>query len=73
MDNGSAHHPKSFGPWLRSTFRNAQVLHTPVHASWVDPEEIVLSILTKKALTPRDFRSQEEAKRRIRRFLARRN
>ena len=73
VDNGSAHHPKSFGPWLRSTYPNAHVLHTPVHASWVDQEEIVLSILTKKALTPRDFRSKEEAKERIRRFLARRN
>ena len=73
MDNGSAHHPKSFGPWLQATFPQAQVLHTPVHASWVDQEEIFLSILTRKALTPRDFRSKEEARARIRGFLARWN
>ncbi len=73
VDNGSAHHPKSFGPWLREEFPRAQVLHTPVHASWVDQEEIFLSIMTRKALTPRDFGSKEEARGRIRGFLARWN
>lgn len=72
-DNGSAHHPKSFGPWLRSEFPQARALHTPVHASWVDQEELFLSILTRKALTPRDFKSKKEAKERIRGFLAYRN
>ncbi|MGH9920651.1 MAG: IS630 family transposase [Nitrososphaerales archaeon] len=72
-DNGSAHHPKSFGPWLAATFPHAQAVHTPVHASWVDQEELFLAILTKKALTPRDFANREEAEARIRGFLARWN
>lgn len=72
-DNGGAHHPKTFGPWLQANFPQARAVHTPVHASWLDQEEIVLNIVTKKALTPRDFSSKEEAKERIREFLARRN
>lgn len=72
-DNGSAHHPKTFGPWLSATFPQARAVHTPVHASWVDQEELFLAILTKKALTPRDFQSREEATERIRGFLARWN
>lgn len=72
-DNGSAHHPKSFGPWLMAAFPQARAVHTPVHASWVDQEELFLAILTKKALTPRDFASREEAEARIRGFLARWN
>ncbi len=72
-DNGSAHHPKTFGPWLRTEFPKAQALHTPVHASWVDQEEIFLSVLTRKALTPRDFHSKKEGRERIRGFLARWN
>lgn len=72
-DNGSAHHPKSFGPWLTTAFPQARAVHTPVHASWVDQEELFLAILTKKALTPRDFTNREEAEARIRGFLARWN
>ena len=72
-DNGSAHHPKSFGPWLTATFPQARAVHTPVHASWVDQEELFLAILTKKALTPRDFARREDAEARIRGFLARWN
>ncbi len=72
-DNGSAHHPKSFGPWLTARYPHARAVHTPVHASWVDQEELFLAILTKKALTPRDFASREEAAARIRGFLARWN
>lgn len=72
-DNGSAHHPKTFGPWLTAAFPQARAVHTPVHASWVDQEELFLAILTKKALTPRDFGSREEAEARIRGFLARWN
>ncbi|HEV2165604.1 MAG TPA: IS630 family transposase [Thermoplasmata archaeon] len=72
-DNGAAHHPKTFGTWLTGTYSQARAVHTPVHASWVDQEELFLAILTKKALTPRDFRSREEAEARIRGFLARWN
>jgi transposase len=72
-DNGGAHHPKTFGPWLTAAFPQARAIHTPVHASWVDQEELFLAILTKKALTPRDFRDRGEAEERIRGFLRRWN
>lgn len=73
VDNGSAHPPKTFGAWLSGTLPQARAVHTPVHASWVDQEELFLTILTKKGLTPRDFQSREEAEARIRGFLARWN
>ncbi len=73
VDNDSVHHPRTFGTWLSGTFPQARAVHTPVHASWVDQEELFLAILTKKALTPRDFQSREEAEARIRGFLARWN
>ena len=31
------------------------MIHTPVHASWLNQAEIVFSIVQKKILTPNDF------------------
>ena len=31
------------------------MIHTPVHASWLNQIEVVFSIIQKKALTPGDF------------------
>jgi transposase len=34
---------------------HAVLVHTPIHASWLNKVEICLSIVKRKALTPRDF------------------
>lgn len=73
VDNGSAHHPTTFGPWLSRACPNAVAVHTPVHASWLNQEEIFLSILDRKALTPRDLSGRAEAIQRILRFQERYN
>jgi hypothetical protein len=31
------------------------MIHTPVHASWLNQVEIVFSVIQKKVLTPGDF------------------
>ena len=40
---------------LRDAYPNAIMIHTPVHASWLNQIEIVFSIIQKKALTPNNF------------------
>jgi hypothetical protein len=36
------------------------MIHTPVHASWLNQVEIVFSIVQKKVLTPNDFASTDQ-------------
>ena len=67
-DNGSSHRsPKSVGR-LAQWYPNALLVHTPVHASWLNQIEIYFSILQRKVLTPNDFESLEELEHRILRF-----
>jgi len=44
------------------------LVHTPVHASWLNQIEIYFSILQRKALTPNDFGSLDELQERLLRF-----
>ncbi len=73
VDNGSAHHPKTFGTWLSARHPKAVAVHTPVHASWLNQIEIYFSILQRKALTPNDFEDVEALERRIVAFQRRYN
>jgi hypothetical protein len=41
------------------------MVHTPVHASWLNQVEIYFSIVQRKVLTPNDFASLEEVERRL--------
>ena len=44
------------------------LVHTPIHASWLNQVEIYLSIIKRKALTPRDFVDLADAEDRLLRF-----
>jgi transposase len=55
VDNGSDHRGQAAAGRLRDAYPNAIMIHTPVHASWLNQVEIVFSIIQKKALTPNDF------------------
>jgi transposase len=57
VDNGSDHRGKKAARRLREAYPNAIMIHTPVHASWLNQVEIVFSIVQKKVLTPNDFAS----------------
>ena len=54
-DNGSDHRGQAAAGRLRDAHPNAIMIHTPVHASWVNQVEIVFSVIEKKVLTPGDF------------------
>jgi len=55
VDNGSAHRGKKSVKRLQGRYRNLILVHTPVHASWLNQAEIYFSITQRKVLTPNDF------------------
>jgi transposase len=55
VDNGSDHRGQAAIDRLRQAHPNAIMIHTPVHASWLNQVEIVFSVVQKKVLTPGDF------------------
>jgi len=55
VDNGSSHRGDPSIQRLRTAWPRAVLVHTPVHASWLNQVEIYLSIVEWKALTPKDF------------------
>ena len=55
VDNGSAHRGKRSIDRLQGTWPNAIVVHTPIHASWLNQAEIYFSVAQRKVLTPNDF------------------
>jgi hypothetical protein len=57
MDNCSAHRGLKAAKRLRDKWPNAILVHTPVHASWLNQVEIYFSIVQRKVLTPNDFSS----------------
>ena len=59
MDNGSSHRGQSSVERLQSRYPNLQVVHGPIHASWLNQIEIYFSIIQRKVLTPNDFSSLE--------------
>jgi DDE superfamily endonuclease len=40
---------------LAATFPNAVLVHTPVHASWLNQVEIFFSVVQRKVVSPNDF------------------
>jgi hypothetical protein len=65
MDNCSAHRGEKAVARVRSRWPNAVLVHTPVHASWLNQIEIYFSIVQRKVLTPNDFSSLEELEQRL--------
>lgn len=55
MDNCSAHRGQKAAQRLCDKWPNAILVHTPVHASWLNQVEIYFSIVQRKVLTPNDF------------------
>lgn len=65
MDNCSAHRGQKAVDRYRSKWPNAILIHTPVHASWLNQIEIYFSIVQRKVLTPNDFSSLAELEQRL--------
>jgi len=55
VDNGSAHRGQRSIDRLQGAWKNLILVHTPVHASWLNQAEIYFSVAQRKVLTPNDF------------------
>jgi transposase len=55
VDNGSSHRGRKAIDRLAEQYPNAVMVHTPVHASWLNQIEIYFSIVQRKVLSPNDF------------------
>ena len=57
VDNGSSHRGYRCQQRLARQWPNLIVVHTPIHASWLNQVEIYFSIVQRKVLSPNDFNS----------------
>lgn len=55
LDNGCSHRNWTAAARLSDAFPNAQIIHLPVHASWLNQIEIYFPVVQRKLLTPDDF------------------
>ncbi|MFE7111501.1 IS630 family transposase, partial [Streptomyces sp. NPDC057600] len=54
-------------------FPNALMVHTPVHASWLNQVEIYFSVVQRKVVSPNDFTDLAQVRDRLRAFEDRYN
>ena len=55
VDNGSAHRGQRSIDRLQGAWPNLRLVHTPVHASWLNQAEIYFSVAQRKVLQPNNF------------------
>lgn len=68
VDNGSSHAGQASIERIEGRWKNARLIHLPVHASWLNQIELYFSIVQRKALTPNDFDSLDALGERLLRF-----
>lgn len=73
VDNGSSHRGQPAIDRLSDRYSNAVMVHTPVHASWLNQVEIYFSIVQRKVLTPNDFPDIDAVEDRLHAFTERYN
>ena len=72
-DNGSSHRGQASVDRMATAWPNAHLIHTPVHASWLDQAEIYFSIVQRKVVAPNDFTDLDEIRARLAEFEIRYN
>ena len=65
VDNGSSHRGAAARQRLSQVDSRIILVHTPVHASWLNQVEIYFSIIQRKVLTPNDFADLEAIRLRL--------
>jgi transposase len=73
VDNGSSHRGRASVERMAKRWPNCVLVHTPVHASWLNQVEIVFSIVQRKVVSPNDFHDLTEIENRLRDFELRYN
>jgi DDE superfamily endonuclease len=66
VDNGSSHRGQRSIDRMRRRDKRMILVHTPVHASWLNQVEIYFSIIQRKVLTPNDFENLDAVRLRLR-------
>jgi len=73
VDNGSSHAGAASVQRMAAQHPTAQLVHLPVHASWLNQIEIVFSILQRKVIKPVDFADLDALPHRLQAFEPRYN
>jgi transposase len=73
VDNGSDHRGAAAIKRLADAHPTAIMIHTPVHASWLNQVEIFFSIVQRKVLSPNDFTGTEQLTATLEAFIDRYN
>jgi len=73
VDNGSSHAGQASIDRMKEAWPNAELVHLPIHASWLNQVEIYFSILQRKAIKPGNFRDLDHLAERVLSFQDRYN
>jgi transposase len=73
VDNGSSHAGQVSIERMKTAWPTAELIHLPIHASWLNQVEIYFSILQRKAIATGDFASLDDLAARILAFQDRYN
>jgi transposase len=73
VDNGSSHRGQASIDRMRKAWPTATLVHTPVHASWLNQCEIYFSVVQRKVVTPNDFYDLTDVQARLEAFQERYN
>jgi len=73
VDNGSSHQGPHAVLRMRTTWPTAELVHLPIHASWLNQVEIFFSIVQRKVIKPTDFADLDELTERLLAFQHRYN
>jgi DDE superfamily endonuclease len=65
VDNGSSHRGDASIRRAKKRDPRIVLVHTPVHASWLNQVEVYFSIIQRKVLTPNDFTDLDEVRTRL--------
>jgi hypothetical protein len=65
VDNGSSHRGEASAQRMSEAYPKAVLVHTPVHASWLNQVEVYFSLVQRKVLTPNDSADLGELEMRI--------
>ena len=65
VDNGSSHRGEAVRKRMAKVDPRIVLVHTPIHASWLNQVEIYFSIIQRKVLTPNDFANLDAVRARL--------
>jgi transposase-like protein len=68
VDNGSSHRGQAAIDRMSNKWPTARLIHTPVHASWLNQCEIYFSVVQRKVVTPNDFYDLTDVENRLMAF-----